>query len=494
MSEFYLSLDQGTTSSRAILYSADGTKHSEASVEIDSNYPQPGWVEQSPTAILDSISTVLRQVVETGNIAARQIKAIGITNQRETTVLWDKKTGEALHPAIVWQDRRTAKFCMEQTDQQFLQSMHQKTGLVLDPYFSATKIAWILENISAAKSALKNNQLAFGTIDSFLLWHLTDDHQHMTDITNASRTLLFNIQNHSWDDDLLEFFNIPSQILPQVKPCCFPYGLLSKRFLGVEIPILAMIGDQQSASIGQGCIQAEQVKATYGTGCFMLLNTGVECVYSKNQLLSTIAYQVKNHTTYALEGSVFVAGALIKWLRNSLKLFKTEEEIETIIAQSKSHNGHTLFVPALSGLGAPHWAPEVKGALFGLTQDTSIADILRAGMEGICFQTRDLIESLKRDYPHPLKQMKVDGGMANNGLFLQTLANVLQMEVVRSRCVEATAFGAFLITAVEAGAFETLQQAVMICKSSHCYTPTIDRNSADGQYRNWLDHIEKLRD
>lgn len=492
MSDIYLSLDQGTTSTRAILYTEQGEKLAEESALIHSDFPHTGWVEQSPIEILKSVESVLKQVVEKANISPKSIKAMGITNQRETTVLWDKTTGEAIYPAIVWQDRRTAPFCENEGKEHAPPDLHEKTGLVLDPYFSATKIAWVLENVPHSQSLLKANQLAFGTIDSFLLWHLTDNKCHTTDITNASRTLLFNIKTHQWDEALLNFFKVPQQILPEVKPCCYEFGHLAKRFLGVEIPILAMIGDQQSASVGQGCIHPEQIKATYGTGCFMLLNTGNECVYSNNQLLTTIAYQINDKTTYALEGSIFIAGALIKWLRNSLNLFDSDSQIEALIAKS-NQKSEALFIPALSGLGAPHWAPHAKGALFGLTQDTSIADILRAALEGVCFQTRDLIESLKHDYPHSLKEMKVDGGMVNNQVFLQMLANFLNMNIMKSSCVEATAFGAFLLAALQHGAFSNLENAVQLCQSQAAVNPDDTFNQAEHQYQNWLEHIEKIR-
>lgn len=493
MSEYYLSIDQGTTSTRALLYSAQGEKIAEANVLIDAQFPHSGWVEQNPVAIIHSVETVIRNVVSQSSISASELRAIGITNQRETTVLWDKTTGEPVYPAIVWQDRRTAVDCQRLIDRQVAHDLHQKTGLLLDPYFSATKIAWILKNIPHTQSLLRQDKLAFGTIDSFVLWHLTDGKQHATDATNASRTLLYNMHTKSWDQDLLSLFEIPDAILPVVYDCVHHFGNLSKRVLGVEIPILAMVGDQQSASIGQGCIHPHQIKATYGTGCFMLINTGETPIFSRHQLLTTVAYQINGQSAYAIEGSIFIAGALIKWLRNSLKLFQCDSEIEGLIAQSNP-NSELIFVPALAGLGAPFWDPLAKGALHGLTQDTNIGDILTAGLQGVCYQTRDLIESLKRDYHHPLTALKVDGGMINNQWFLQAMSNILNMNVLKSSRSEATAFGAFMLAALGNNRFSSLSQAAQLCTDVQTFNPEDSAVShLDEKYHHWLKHIEKVK-
>ena len=493
MSEYYISIDQGTTSTRAILYSPQGILLAQASVSIESSFPENGWVEQSPEAIIQSVETVLKQVLESANKPAHAVRGIGISNQRETTFVWDKTTGKAVYPAIIWQDKRTADLCAQLKQSDIEAELQEKTGLLLDPYFSATKLAWILDNVPNARAMAKANKLAFGTVDCFLLWHLTDGKMHATDITNASRTLLFNIRTKAWDSELLNFFNIPENMLPKVHDCCYAFGNLSKRILGVELPIVSMVGDQQSASIGQGCIAENQAKSTYGTGCFMLLNTGETCVYSKNKLLTTIAYQVSGKTTYALEGSVFVAGSLIKWLKNSLKFFKTESQIDDLIASTNDHND-IIFIPAFCGLGAPFWDPYARGAMFGLTQDTSIGHIIKAALEGICFQTKDLIESLNRDTGNQLQNIKVDGGMVANDWFLQSMANILNIDILKAHNQEATAFGAFLLAGVSTGLFSSLSEAAKLPTIENTFSPNIsDCDQARQKYQRWLAQIEKIK-
>lgn len=502
MSEYYIALDQGTSSTRAILYNQEGTKVSDAQQQLQSSYPQSGWVEQDPRQIIESAQWVLRSVVDKSGIDATKICAIGITNQRETTIVWDKKTGEAVYPAIVWQDRRTGDFCKaHKRDINLTEAIHHRTGLVLDPYFSATKLAWILKHVDGVKRKLNNNLLAFGTVDSYLLWHLTyskHDQPHLTDITNASRTLLFNIQDKQWDHHLLEFFDIPATLLPEVYPSVHTYGNLSKSILGTEIPIVGMIGDQQSAGLGQGCFDQNQAKITYGTGSFLLLNTGTHCVYSQHQLLTTIAYEIAGRVTYALEGSIFIAGSLIKWLKNSLRLFKDESQINELIAQS-SEDHEIIFAPTFSGLGAPFWDPHAKGALFGITQDTSIGHIIKAGLEGIGFQTRDLIESLRKDWARVnpetdfIESLKVDGGMTQNDWFLQSLADILNLNIEKSKQVEATAFGAFILAGLGSGLFNTLEDVLPCIQTAQHFKPNVSAHSADHKYQNWLTHIHKIK-
>lgn len=492
MSEYYISIDQGTTSTRAILYSSQGDLLAQASVAIESSFPKNGWVEQNPDEIIKSVETVLKQVLENANQPAHAVRAIAISNQRETSFVWDKTTGKAVYPAIVWQDKRTADVCAQLKLSGIESDLQEKTGLLLDPYFSATKLAWILDNVPNSRALAQAGNLAFGTADCFLLWHLTDGKMHATDVTNASRTLLFNIRTKQWDKDLLDFFKIPESVLPSVHDCCHAFGQLSKRILGVELPIVAMVGDQQSATIGQGCIAANQAKSTYGTGCFMLLNTGETCIYSKNKLLTTIAYQLSGRTAYALEGSVFVAGSLIKWLKNSLKFFKTESQIDELIASANDHND-IIFIPAFCGLGAPFWDPYARGAVFGLTQDTSIGHIIKAAIEGICFQTKDLVESLNRDTGNPLESIKVDGGMVANDWFLQSMANILSIDILKARNQEATAFGAFLLAGVSTGLFSSLPEAAELPKVESIFKPNAFSNEAHQKYQRWLTQIEKIR-
>jgi len=494
MSEYLISLDQGTSSTRAILYGTKGQKLAIASEKVKSFFPENGWVEQDPKQILASAVSVLRQVLAKAQIKACQISGIGITNQRETTLVWDRKTGECLYPAIVWQDKRTAEYCQALRQSSIIsdQAVQQKTGLLLDPYFSATKISWVLDSVPGAHQRAEKGELCFGTIDSFLIWHLTNDQRHLTDVTNASRTLLFNIHHLDWDDALLDLFKIPKAMLPKVKQNCADFGMIQSEVLGVELPILAVMGDQQSASVGQGCIHNHQLKATYGTGCFLLLNTGSECIISGNKLLSTIAYQVKDNINYALEGSVFIAGALFKWMKESLALFKDESDIEEIILNLDTPD-ELFFVPALSGLGAPFWDPKAKGAIFGLTQDTHLGHIIKAGLQGVCYQTRDLIESLNKDCQSPVEFLKIDGGMAANAGFVQALSSCLHLDVHVSECSEATAFGVFLLAGIQCGLFSDLEQATRLCRVAKVYESHHTAEQASHHYQQWLQHVEKIK-
>tara|TARA_R110002110_G_scaffold383245_2_gene594611 strand:+ start:52334 stop:53815 length:1482 start_codon:yes stop_codon:yes gene_type:complete len=492
MSEYLISLDQGTTSTRAILYDQRGQKLAVASEQIKSYFPHDGWVEQDPKQILASAQRVMQQVLQQSKISANQVTGLGITNQRETTLVWDRQTGECVYPAIVWQDKRTTIICDALRQRPESNTIQQKTGLLLDPYFSATKVNWILHSIPGVRERAEKGELCFGTVDSFLMWHLAKDHPHVTDVTNASRTLLFNIHDLDWDKGLLDLFQIPEIMLPEVKPNCAAFGILESTILGAELPILAVIGDQQSASIGQGCIFNQQLKATYGTGCFLLLNTGAECVLSQNKLLSTIAYQVKDNLSYALEGSIFIAGALFKWMKESLALFKDEGEIEEIILNLDTPD-ELFFVPSLSGLGAPFWDPKAKGAIFGLTQDTHLGHIIKAGLQGVCYQTRDLIESLNKDCNSPVQSLKVDGGMTINAGFLQALSSCLHLDVHVSSCSEATAFGVFLLSGVQCGLFSDLEHATQLCQTAKVYQSHHTAEQATHHYQQWLQHVEKVK-
>ncbi len=494
MSEYLISLDQGTSSTRALLYNAKGQKLGVASEKIKLFFPEDGWVEQDPKEILASAESVLRQILAQTQIQTNQILGIGITNQRETTLVWERQTGECIYPAIVWQDKRTIAQCnnLKQSSAILGQEIQQKTGLLLDPYFSATKISWILDFVPGARQRAENGELCFGTIDSFLIWHLVKDQPHLTDVTNASRTLLFNIHDLDWDATLLDLFQIPKVMLPEVKQNCADFGMLRTEILGTELPILAVMGDQQSASVGQGCIHKNQLKATYGTGCFVLLNTGADCIISKNKLLSTVAYQIRDNVNYALEGSIFIAGALFKWMKESLSLFKDEVEIEKII-QNVELSEELFFVPALSGLGAPFWDPKAKGAIFGLTQGTHLGHIIKAGLQGVCYQTRDLIEALNKDCQNPIEFLKVDGGMVTNTTFVQALSSCLSINIHVSQSAEATAFGVFLLAGVQCGLFSDLEQAITLCQTTKIYQPQQTFEQANHRYEQWLQHVEKIK-
>ena len=435
-----LSIDQGTTSSRTLVFTTDGELLYTAQESFAQIYPQDGWVEHDPEVIWSTVVNTLKDAVTYCADKKLNILATGITNQRETTLVWNRTNGKPIYNAIVWQDRRTADKCaaLKQTGHEAM--IREKTGLLLDPYFSASKIAWILDNVDGARVLAESGKLAFGTIDSFLIWRLTGGKTHATDATNASRTSLFNIQTSQWDDRLTALFNIPESLLPDVKDSADDYGIISTEIISGNIPILGVAGDQQAALIGQGCFEAGELKSTYGTGCFIVTNTGAKIVRSHNNLLSTVAYRLKGQTTYALEGSIFVAGAAIQWLRDGLELFKNSNETADL-AQSSEGNPDLYLVPAFTGLGAPYWDPHARGAIFGLTRAASRADIVRAALEGIAFQTLDLLSAMSKDGVTPTT-LRVDGGMVANDWFLQTLANITNVNVERPDMLETTALGA----------------------------------------------------
>ena len=456
MNRFILSLDQGTTSSRALIFNESGEHLATAQEEFTQYFPQNGWVEHDPEEIWSTTLNVMRKVVAAAGVKPEQISGIGITNQRETTLVWDRKSGKAVYNAIVWQDRRTAKQCEKirsSFDEELLTS---KTGLVLDPYFSATKIAWILDNVDGARSAAENGELAFGTVDSFLLWRLTGGKQHATDATNASRTNLFNIHEQQWDSELLKLFGVPETLLPEVKDCGADYGEAREELLGARIPVCALIGDQQSALVGQACFSEGMLKSTYGTGCFVILNTGEKALSSENKLLTTVGYRVGGKTTYALEGSIFVAGAAVQWLRDGLGVINSAGESESI-ASEVGYQNNLYVVPAFTGLGAPYWDPDARGAVFGLTRDTGAKEVVTAGLEAVAHQTRDLLSAMKKDGAS-IETLRVDGGMVVNDWFSQCLADLCDVTVERPQIVETTALGAAYIAAVQAGLFESLDE------------------------------------
>lgn len=458
---YIIAIDQGTTSTRAIVFGFDGGKPSllaSAQIELPQVFPADGWVEHDAALIWQHTQQVVKDALKEAGLHAAQINSIGITNQRETTVLWDRKTGEPVHNAIVWQDRRTADACNRLKAKGDENWLHEKTGLLADPYFSATKLYWILENNPDLRRRAEAGELAFGTIDSWLIYKLTGGRVHATDATNASRTLLFNIHEQKWDADLLAYFTIPPAVLPDVRDSAADYGLCEAALFGAAIPVRGVAGDQQAASIGQACLEPGMVKSTYGTGCFVLLNTGSTAVASKNRLLTTVALRLKGEVTYALEGSIFVAGAAVQWLRDGLQAFKVSREVETL-ARSVPDSGGVVMVPAFTGLGAPYWDADARGALYGLTRDTTLAHIAKATLEAQAFQTQDLLNALQQDLSDrvggaaiaQIRKIRVDGGMSKNDWLMQQIANVSGLGVDRPVITETTALGAAYLAALGSG-------------------------------------------
>ena len=450
----YLAIDQGTTSSRAILFNQQFEIIYTAQREFPQYYPKNGWVEQDPEELWQSVKNVAREALTVASDLKLSVKHVGITNQRETTLVWNKESGQPVYNAIVWQDRRTSGYCSSLSVHEDL--VQQKTGLKLDPYFSASKIRWILDNVEGAAELAANNKLLFGTVDTFLIWRLTNGSVHATDVTNASRTSLFNIHSQQWDEELLALFDIPAGLLPEVKDCADDFGQTQPGMLPVVLNISGVAGDQQAAMVGQGCVTQGSVKATYGTGCFALVNTGSQCDINHTGLLTTIAYRLNGVTHYAVEGSIFVAGAAVQWLRDGLGLIEKAADSEAIAGQVGNQHG-LVVVPAFTGLGAPHWDPDARGAVFGITRATTANDIVRATLESICFQTHDLVTAMSSG-GNPPTILKVDGGMVANEWFCQYLADTLDVPVVRPKVMETTALGAALLAALQAGDITELNQ------------------------------------
>lgn len=490
MQTYLLAIDQGTTNSRAIIFDVHGQFISQHEIPLQQFYPHPGWVEQDPQEMLTASIECCRVAVQKANIAPKHIAAIGISNQRETTIVWEKSTGRPIYPAIVWQDRRTTDYCKFLSEQPEAQQLQEKTGLLIDPYFSATKLLWILENVSGAREMAAAGELLFGTVDSYLLWNLTDG-QHATDATNASRTMLYNIHTQQWDEEILTLFNIPAALLPIVKPNTAHFGDLNRKVLGVAIPIAGMAGDQQAASIGQACFKPGMVKATYGTGGFMVLNTGNEIIRSKQRLLSTIVYQSNEETIYGLEGSFFSAGATIKWLRDTLNVITTAAETETYASHLSSTEG-VYLIPAFTGLGAPYWDPEARGALLGLTRNSGREHIARAALESVAYQTRDLLEAMRGDSGTPLTTLRVDGGMAANGWLLQFLADILNMQVSRPNCIETSARGAAFLAGLQVGIYKNLADIATHWHSDASFAPKMDAGLRDTAYQGWRQAVARI--
>jgi glycerol kinase len=492
MSEFLMAIDQGTTSSRVIVFDRHGAAVGQAQKEFAQHYPKDGWVEHDAREIWTDTADLCRQALANARVEAADIAGIGITNQRETTVLWDRKTGEPLAHAIVWQDRRTADHCERLREQGHEALVQARTGLLLDPYFSATKIAWLLDNVPDARKRAEKGELAFGTMDCWLLWNLTGGRVHATDATNACRTLLFDIHRQQWDDELLSLFGIPASLLPDVRDSACEFGQTDPAVMGAAVPVRGIAGDQQAAMVGQACFQPGMVKSTYGTGCFMMFNTGEQPVASENRLLTTLAYRLEGRPVYALEGSIFVAGAAIQWLRDGLQLIEHASESEALARSVGSARG-VYLVPAFTGLGAPWWDPHARGALMGLTRDTGIAEVVTAGLEAVCYQTLDLLEAMVADGATRPTALRVDGGMVVNNWLSQCLADVLGVRVDRPVITETTALGAAYLAGLQAGLFASLEEIAEHWQCERSFTPQTSREDRAQRHAGWRRAVERVR-
>tara|TARA_A100000164_G_C21931065_1_gene785604 strand:- start:85 stop:1566 length:1482 start_codon:yes stop_codon:yes gene_type:complete len=487
--KFIVSIDAGTTSNRSILFDLKGKPIFSSQKEFTQFFPRNGWVEHNPEEIWKTTVRTLNDVIKKARKLKGKILSIGITNQRETTVLWDKKNGKTVYRAIVWQDRRTENYCKKLRNQNKDTMIFNRTGLLIDPYFSGTKIKWILDNVKKARQLMDKNQLLFGTIDSFLIWRLTKGKIHATDATNASRTMIYNITANKWDDTILKLFKIKKNILPEVKNCADDYGYTHSSITGRSIPINGVVGDQQSASIGQCCFDPGSLKSTYGTGAFVLLNTGSRKIYSKNRLLTTIAYRINGKTTYAMEGSIFIAGAGVQWLRDRMKFFKKASETEKIV-KSLKHNNGIYLVPAFTGLGAPHWNANSRGVLSGITRDTSPKEIIRSTIEAVAYQTYDLFEAMKHDGLRP-KIVKVDGGMVMNNWFSQFLSDVVNVKVLRPEVQETTAAGAAFMAGLKIGVYKSLKDISKNWRLNRKFTPRMKNSERNFLIKGWSTAIKR---
>ena len=489
MKKFIISIDAGTTSNRSILFDLKGKPIFSSQKEFTQYFPKNGWVEHDPEEIWRTTIKTLKDVIKKARSLRGEVLTIGITNQRETTVLWDKKNGKTVYKAIVWQDRRTEDYCKKLRKQNKDTTIFNKTGLLIDPYFSGTKIKWILENIPKAKQLMNRNQLLFGTIDSFLIWRLTKGKVHATDATNASRTMIYNISSNKWDEAILKLLKINKNILPKVKDCADDYGQTHPSITEKSIPINGVVGDQQAATIGQCCFEPGSLKSTYGTGAFVLLNTGNKKIYSKNRLLTTIAYRIKGKTTYAMEGSIFIAGAGVQWLRDRMKFFKKASETEKLVKSLKDNN-NIYLVPAFTGLGAPHWDANARGVLTGITRDTNPREIVRATIEAVAYQTYDLFEAMKHDGLRP-KIVKVDGGMVMNNWFSQFLSDIVNVKVLRPNVQETTAAGAAFMAGLQIGVYKSLKDISKIWHLDKKFSPSMNNKSRNQLLKGWSSAIKK---
>jgi len=491
MQTLLMAIDQGTTSTRALLFDRDAQLLGFKQREITQHFPHDGHVEHDANEIWQKTLAVCCDLIAEYRVDVNRIAAIGITNQRETTVLWDRTTGKPLANAIVWQDRRTADYCLTLKNAGFEKMVTAKTGLLLDPYFSATKLRWLLDNIGGAREQAARGNLAFGTIDSFLLWQLTGGKRHSTDASNAARTLLFNIHTQQWDDELLALFDIPRSVLPEVKDCVAHFGDTSPAWFGKPIAIGGMAGDQQAALIGQACFTPGMAKSTYGTGCFLVMNTGERALQSNNRLLTTLAYRLNGKPYYAIEGSIFIAGAAVQWLRDGIHLIKSAQETEQLAQATRSNHG-VYLVPAFTGLGAPYWDPNARGAIFGLTRNTGIAELVSAGLQSVCYQTRDLLLAMEADGISPAR-LRIDGGMVANKFFAQSLADILGVQVERPKITETTALGAAFLAGLYAGVYSSLDDIAKLWQRDLEFTPAMPTVERDALYHGWLNAVAKVR-
>lgn len=489
--QYLLALDQGTTSSRAIIFNTAGEPVSIAQKEFKQHYPKSGWVEHDAMEIWSSQLAVATEAVAKASLKATSITAIGITNQRETTIIWDRKTGRPIHPAIVWQDRRTADYCDELRRNGYSNIIQQKTGLIIDAYFSASKIHWILNHVDGARKKAENGELAFGTVDSWLVWNLTGGEEHLTDVTNASRTMLYNIHTLNWDDELLELMDIPRSLLPEVRSSSEFYGETAANILAARIPIAGIAGDQHAALFGQQCTRPGMVKNTYGTGCFMLMNIGDKPVLSQNNLVTTIAWQLGDTVQYAFEGSIFIGGAIVQWLRDGLGIIRSSAEVEALAAKVSDTDG-VYLVPAFSGLGAPHWDPHARGTIVGLTRGSNASHIARAALESIAFQTVDILRAMEADSGTTINELRVDGGATANNLLLQFQADILRARVVRPEITETTALGTAYLAGLAVGVWENVDELQRQWQVNRIFEPTADY-AADDAIDHWRQAVETAK-
>ena len=489
---FLLALDQGTTSSRAIIFNEHGQIQATAQRETHIQTPHSGWVEQDAQEIWSTQIAVVQQALASARILAKDIKAIGLTNQRETTVVWDKRNGQPLAPAIVWQDRRATEWCNELTQQNLNNIIHKKTGLRIDPYFSAGKLVWLLEHVQGLRELAEQGHVAFGTIDSWLVWNLTQGAQHVIEASNASRTMLMNLQQQTWDEELLELFDIPLSVLPKIISSDEYVADTATGLLGANIPITGILGDQQSALFGQSCFEAGTAKNTYGTGCFMLFNTGTEVQYSQNKLLSTLAWQAQNQTHYALEGSVFMAGAIVQWLRDGLGIIQKSSDVERLACQVE-HTDGVVLVPAFTGLGAPHWDSDARALLCGMSRGTNKSHIARAALESIAFQVSDVLTAMQSDLSSPLKELRVDGGASSNDMLMQFQADILNVPVLRPKLLESTAWGAAAMAGLKAGVFSNLDEIAESWQLERAFEPKMQSDQREYHLHQWQSALKRAR-
>ncbi|HCL67222.1 MAG TPA: glycerol kinase [Rhizobium sp.] len=492
MGGFVLAIDQGTTSSRAIVFDGEMRIVGVGQKEFPQHFPRSGWVEHDPEDIWQSVLSSIHDALARARIEARQISAIGITNQRETTLVWERESGKPIHNAIVWQDRRTASYCEKLKRQDLEKLFVKKTGLLLDPYFSGTKLSWTLSNVKGARARAAKGDLCFGTVDTYLIWRLTGGRSFVTDATNASRTLMFNIADNGWDDDLLEILRIPAAMLPEVKDCAADFGVTDPEVFGAAVPILGVAGDQQAATIGQACFQPGMMKSTYGTGCFALLNTGEDMVRSRNRLLTTIAYRIDGKTTYALEGSIFVAGAAVQWLRDGLKIIGDAREAG-VLADKADPNQQVYLVPAFTGLGAPWWDPDARGAIYGMTRNTGPAEFARAALEAVCYQTRDLLDAMHKDWRNAGDEtvLRVDGGMVASDWTMQRLADLLESPVDRPAITETTALGAAFLAGSRAGVWPGMEAFAKAWARDRRFEPQMDEKTRTTKLKGWRNAVQR---